>query len=50
MYTISEDSMRPDVVRMMLQWMYLQEITVPQDDLMVSMEEVVRMMLQRMYR
>jgi hypothetical protein len=37
-YTISEDHMRPEVVRLLLQWMYLAEVTASQADLVDLLE------------
>ncbi len=37
-YTISEDHMRPEVVRLLLEWMYLQEVTASQADLVDLLE------------
>jgi hypothetical protein len=37
-YTISEDHMRPEVVRLLLAWMYLEEVTASQADLIDLLE------------
>jgi hypothetical protein len=35
-YKIDEDDMRPEVVRLLLDWMYLKDVTASQADLVVS--------------
>jgi hypothetical protein len=35
-YNISEQHMKPQVVKLLLEWMYLKEVTVPRADLLVS--------------